>query len=170
MREKLQKLMHDQGLTSSKLAEILEIQPSGISHLMAGRNKPGFDLLQRILRRFPQINPDWLLLDSDQMYREQFTNHEPMQMEETASSVDPTQSAGLPNIKPAPDLFAQNQNPKTQAQQNAPKIAAPENTLTTNTNNSLNLPTSRTNKIERVVIFYDDHTFESFEAKCDSKQ
>ncbi|MFR9582707.1 MAG: helix-turn-helix domain-containing protein [Rikenellaceae bacterium] len=61
--------MKSEGLTPSRLAEILEIQPSGISHLVSGRNKPGFDLLQKILARFPRINPDWLLLDSDQMYR-----------------------------------------------------------------------------------------------------
>ena len=61
--------MKSEGLTSSRLAEILEVQPSGISHILSGRNKPGFDFLQKILRRFPQINPDWLLLDSGAMYR-----------------------------------------------------------------------------------------------------
>ena len=69
MKEKLQQLMKSEGLTSSRMAEILGIQPSGISHSLAGRNKPGFDLLQKILRRFPRVNPDWLLLDSEQMYR-----------------------------------------------------------------------------------------------------
>lgn len=69
MKEKLQQLMKSEGLTSSRLAEMLGVQPSGISHLLAGRNKPGFDLLQKILRRFPRINPDWLLLDAEQMYR-----------------------------------------------------------------------------------------------------
>ena len=70
MREKFQLLMKNEGLTQSKLAEILEIQPGGISHILAGRNKPGFDLLQKILRRFPRLNPDWLLLDSENMYRD----------------------------------------------------------------------------------------------------
>lgn len=70
MKEKITQLMKSEGLTSSRLAEILEIQPSGISHIVSGRNKPGFDLLQKILRRFPRINPDWLLLDSDVMYRD----------------------------------------------------------------------------------------------------
>ena len=51
MKEKLQQLMKSEGLTSSRMAEILGIQPSGISHILAGRNKPGFDLLQKILRR-----------------------------------------------------------------------------------------------------------------------
>ena len=63
-------LMKNEGLKPSQLAELLEINPAGISHILAGRNKPGFDLLQKILRRFPRINPDWLLLDSDKMYRD----------------------------------------------------------------------------------------------------
>ena len=70
MREKLLDLMKNEGLKPSQLAELLKINPAGISHILAGRNKPGFDLLQKILRRFPRINPDWLLLDSDKMYRD----------------------------------------------------------------------------------------------------
>ena len=53
MREKLLDLMKNEGLKPSQLAEQLEINPAGISHILAGRNKPGFDLLQKILRRFP---------------------------------------------------------------------------------------------------------------------
>ena len=70
MREKLLDLMKNEGLKPSQLAELLEINPAGISHILAGRNKPGFDMLQKILKRFPRINPDWLLLDSDKMYRD----------------------------------------------------------------------------------------------------
>ena len=69
MREKLLKLMKSEKLSSSRLAEILEIQPSSISHILSGRNKPSFDFLVKILRRFPTLNPDWLLLDAEQMYR-----------------------------------------------------------------------------------------------------
>ncbi len=69
MKEKITFLMKSEGLTTTRLAEILEIQPSAVSHLVSGRNKPGYDLLQRILRRFPKINPDWLLLDADEPFR-----------------------------------------------------------------------------------------------------
>ncbi|MFI3288658.1 MAG: helix-turn-helix transcriptional regulator [Rikenellaceae bacterium] len=69
MKEKITHLMKSEGLTTTRLAEILEIQPSAVSHLVSGRNKPGYDLLQKILRRFPRINPDWLLLDSGEPYR-----------------------------------------------------------------------------------------------------
>ena len=46
MREKLLDLMKNEGLKPSQLAETLGINPAGISHILAGRNKPGFDLLQ----------------------------------------------------------------------------------------------------------------------------
>ncbi|MFR9620256.1 MAG: helix-turn-helix domain-containing protein [Rikenellaceae bacterium] len=70
MKEKIAQLMKAEGLTTSRLAELLDIQPSAVSHLVAGRNNPRFDLIKRILKRFPNLNPDWLLLDDETMYRD----------------------------------------------------------------------------------------------------
>ena len=58
MGEKLLRLMKSEGLTSSRLAEILGTGASNISHIISGRSKPGYDLLRKILLSFPQINPD----------------------------------------------------------------------------------------------------------------
>lgn len=66
--------MKQEGINSTRLAEILGIQASGISHIMSGRNKPSFDFLLKLLQRFPQINPDWLLLDKGPMYRDGIKN------------------------------------------------------------------------------------------------
>ncbi len=63
--------MKHEGINSTRLAEILGIQASGISHIMSGRNKPSFDFLLKLLQRFPQISPDWLLLDKGPMYRDE---------------------------------------------------------------------------------------------------
>jgi hypothetical protein len=74
MEEKLRRLMKHEGINSTRLAEILGIQASGISHIMSGRNKPSYDFLLKLLQRFPQINPDWLLLDKGPMYRDEIKN------------------------------------------------------------------------------------------------
>ncbi len=71
MEEKLRRLMKHEGINSTRLAEILGIQASGISHIMSGRNKPSYDFLLKLLQRFPQISPDWLLLDKGPMYRDE---------------------------------------------------------------------------------------------------
>ena len=61
-------LMKNENLTASRLAEILGVQPAVISHLLRGRNKPSFELVCKLVTRFPQINPYWLLGDSEQIY------------------------------------------------------------------------------------------------------
>lgn len=97
MKAKLQHLIKSEGLTASRFAEMLEIQPAGVSHILAGRNKPSFDLLQKILRRFPKINPDWLLLDSEQMYREGWNEAGiPMEGATTSDSLGGSGSSGMP--------------------------------------------------------------------------
>ncbi|MBE6194434.1 MAG: helix-turn-helix transcriptional regulator [Rikenellaceae bacterium] len=67
MNEKLRILMQNENLTASRLAEILEVKPAAISHILSGRNKPSFELLCKIVNRFPQINPYWLLGDAEEM-------------------------------------------------------------------------------------------------------
>lgn len=57
MGEKLLKLMKSEGLTSSRLAELLGTGASNISHIISGRSKPGYDLLRKILLSFPADQP-----------------------------------------------------------------------------------------------------------------
>lgn len=146
MREKLLDLMKSEGLRSSQLAEMLEINPAGISHILAGRNKPGFDLLQKILRRFPRINPDWLLLDSDKMYREDAVS----QSEVTAA---------LPSHAKGNDLFA------TAVQRAADEKQIPKNATDESGNSAAHILSTKmagTSNVKRIIVLYDDQTFESF--------
>ncbi len=144
MKEKLQALLKSEGLKSSQLAEILEINPAGISHILAGRNRPGFDLLQKILRRFPQINPDWLLLDSEQMYRNTaatFPAHTPPTTEPMLSG-----------------LFASDSTSNRQTPASTEKIGCTPTSTSAEPRETI-VPG---NGIERIVVLYADGTFKSF--------
>jgi len=144
MREKLLSLMKNENLTPSKLAELLGIQPSGISHILAGRNKPSFDLVQKILRRFPQINPDWLFLDQKPMYRQISEN-----------------------------FISTGAEPADHGEANEKQIMSANDFETPNDRSNPDIPTSvmqsvasvrSRQKIRRIIILFDDHTFESFES------
>ena len=145
MREKLQKLMASEQLTSSRFAELLGIQPSGVTHLLGGRNKPSFDLVQKILRRFPRINPDWLLLDSEQMYRtevdEQPSLINSVENQTPEMAVNAEKNSAAQNI-----AFSESLSTSAQAMENIAARGA----------------LSRKN-VKRVIVLFDDHTFESFE-------
>lgn len=68
MNSRLEQLMRAENLSSAKLAEILGVQPSSISHLLSGRNNPNFDFISKLLLMFPSINPHWIINGQGDMY------------------------------------------------------------------------------------------------------
>ena len=152
MREKLLKLMKSEKLSSSRLAEILEIQPSSISHILSGRNKPSYDFLVKILRRFPTLNPDWLLLDAEQMYRSD---------EELDRHINDTNTQSSQTTGSAEKMIVNSNsalNPKNESSQNSTN--RPVENIAAVTNIATN---GRT--IERVIVLYTDKSFEAYYLK-----
>ncbi len=69
MIERLNSLLKYLKLTSSQFADEIGVQRSSVSHVMGGRNKPGFDFIRKILSRFPEISADWLITGDGEMLR-----------------------------------------------------------------------------------------------------
>ncbi len=135
MDKKLRILMQNENLTASKLAEILEIKPAAVSHILSGRNKPSFELICKIVNRFPQINPYWLLGDAEEMLNQ----NAQIQTSENNSEM-------------GRNLF--NLQAKNEATPEVPRIS--ENFATA--------PSSRSD-IEKIIIVYNNQTFEELKPK-----
>ena len=69
MKDRLLKFLNSQQLSSARFAEIIGVQPSGISHILSGRNKPGFDFIQKILTSYPSLNAEWLIMGKGNMFK-----------------------------------------------------------------------------------------------------
>ena len=67
--KRLRLLLENERLTSSQFAKIVGYMPSSISHILSGRNKPGFDFIKEILKKFDNINPEWLILGRGEIYK-----------------------------------------------------------------------------------------------------
>ena len=59
--ERLAKIMSHYELTAAAFAERIEVQRSGISHILSGRNKPSLDFVLKVVRTFPEVDLYWLL-------------------------------------------------------------------------------------------------------------
>lgn len=68
MNSRLQQFLELEKLTPARLADMLGVQRSGLSHILSGRNKPGYEFLTRLFSKFPSINPDWLLMGRGKPY------------------------------------------------------------------------------------------------------
>jgi len=57
-------------ITAKQFAEEIGIQPSGMSHILSGRNNPSLEFVSKVIRRYPEIDANWLLMGKGQMYGE----------------------------------------------------------------------------------------------------
>ena len=71
MNRRFQTILDLENLSPAQLADRLGVQRSGISHILSGRNKPSFELLQRVVQSFPEISAEWLITGNGKPFKEQ---------------------------------------------------------------------------------------------------
>ena len=162
MKERLRRFMKAENLNSTSLAQNLNIQASGISHILSGRNKPSYDFVTKLLTNFPNLNPDWLLLGKGPMHRDEIRVKTP---KITADSVGLFGEESQPAAELSSLPFAADDSDSSAAVQSSPEnsetiadfisdmpvqFSAPQN------------PTIRRSNIERVMIFYTDGSFDAY--------
>ena len=69
MKDRIIQIMNAERMNASQFAEAIGIQRAAMSHILAERNQPSLDVVKRILRRFKNIHPDWLLYGEGSMQR-----------------------------------------------------------------------------------------------------
>jgi DNA-binding XRE family transcriptional regulator len=67
MENRIRNIIENYGLSSNTFAQEIDVNRSTISHILSGRNKPSIEVLQKILRRFPEVSVSWLLLGQGAM-------------------------------------------------------------------------------------------------------
>jgi len=63
LSEKIKLILSRKNISPSIFADEIGVQRSSISHILAGRNKPSLDIVQKIVRRFPELGLNWILDD-----------------------------------------------------------------------------------------------------------
>lgn len=59
--KRLEILLTHYELSSAAFADRIDVQPSSISHLLKGRNKPSLEFVMKINEAFPEVDLHWLL-------------------------------------------------------------------------------------------------------------
>ena len=62
IKDRLSHIIRAKNLTATQFAEMMQIQPSNVSHLLSGRNKPSLDFLIKLKEIFPEYSFDWVIL------------------------------------------------------------------------------------------------------------
>ena len=75
MNQRLQQFLNAENISQSQFADRLGVAKASVSHILAGRNKPGYDFIESLSRQFPNLNLEWLINGRGRMYK--VTGQEP---------------------------------------------------------------------------------------------
>lgn len=69
MNTRLQQFLSAENISQAQFADSIQVARASVSHILAGRNKPGYEFIASMIRRYPSLNPDWLITGKGKMYR-----------------------------------------------------------------------------------------------------
>jgi len=67
MNNRIGLLLKVKDVTASRFAEMIGVQPSNISHILSGRNKPSLDFITKVTETFPDISLEWIMFGRGSM-------------------------------------------------------------------------------------------------------
>ena len=133
--KRLEKVMNLYDLSAAAFADKINVGRSSISHILSGRNKPSLDFVMKIIEKFPEVELYWLLNGKGIFPKS----------EEEATT-------------PIPEKQPQSSNQESLQTSFFPSTAREEKSIP-----EKNLPATGKKKIHKIVIFYEDGSFEAFE-------
>ena len=172
-RERLLKLIADNNMSAKQFAAEVGIQAGTISNIVNGRNNPSLDVMQRVLNRFRTLSSDWLILGVGNMYRTEGgkENRENGEAKDQQIQIQQQQQQEIPGIGDAiasPQQHSiESPSPLSRAQAiSAPAISREMQPLA-NTKKQQTAPMEQpaAKRIERIIVFYSDGTFDEITAK-----
>ena len=73
---RIKDIMNFYRLSQQSFAEILNVRSPLLTHIFMGRNSASVTIIQTLLTKFPEVNPDYLLLGKGSLLRSQSCNDE----------------------------------------------------------------------------------------------
>ncbi len=147
INQRLIQVMEHFNLSPSAFAAKLDINRSSMSHIVSGRNKPGLEIIQKLLSAFPVINTSWLLIGSGEMLE---------------SNVRIVERASLFNEVTDTEQKPEKANPETKSKKELDLLDTITNVYT-ELEKKNNLGESNIQKsVKRITLYYDNGSFEDF--------
>ncbi|MDR2206242.1 MAG: helix-turn-helix domain-containing protein [Flavobacteriaceae bacterium] len=169
LNDRISKVIEFSKLSSSEFADAIDVQRSSITHITSGRNKPSLDFLIKVKNHFPELQWDWLIKGDGEMWKSVLS-------EEKIKTTSPLDLFALVNdenfgITEREDkLQKDNLQNETARESAAPptnetpeKISDSRRLEVPEKNDIVQTPENQQNKIKRIVLFFENGKFESFE-------
>ena len=144
IKDRLAHILRAKNLTASQFAELMEIQPSNVSHLLNGRNKPSLDFLTKLKEIFPEYSFDWIIMGKKPITINEPT---PVTFEDNKMRFEEVEDERINEFDDIDEHFDNEFNKNV--------IKSIDNQVVEDANV----------KIEKIILVYSDKTFDIISAK-----
>ena len=141
MNTRLKQFLAAENITQSQFADTINVVRASVSHVLSGRNNPGYDFIKAIMTAYPALSMEWLILGRGKMYRDSPTD-----------AVTAPPEPDFPPLYHEPDLF---ENLDKQ-DENIPVVEV----VPTVSQTTVPSPVVKQRKVVKVTIFFDDGTYQ----------
>lgn len=141
--KRLEIILDYYSINASAFADKIGVQRSSLSHLLSGRNKPSLDFILKILEVYPEVDLYWILNGKGN-----FPKNTSNPTDTTSISTSSQIISKKNNTITSEDLFSK---PIKEEKQNE-----------TTEKNTESMDNNLDDNIEKIVFFYKDGTFKTF--------
>ena len=134
MKERLNEILKHFKINASQFADQIGVQRASVSHVLSGRNKPGFDFIQKIIDAYPALSAEWLITGKGDILKSKISKQ---------------------------DLFSERE---IEGNETVEEIIKSKKTLNQKSvpDSDPGKKALRVRNIEKIIVFYSDKSFEEY--------
>ena len=147
MNNRLKQFLAAENITQAQFADNLNVVRASVSHVLSGRNNPGFDFIKAMMAKYPRLNIEWLIFGKGKMYKDM---ESPKEKEDTVMDsgelfpvIEPEVSVRIPETALLDTMFV--------PEQSSNEINDLDNTVQTSV---------KQRKVSKIIVLFDDGTFQ----------
>ena len=167
MNTRLKQFLAAENISQSQFADTIKVVRASVSHVLAGRNKPGYDFINAIMTAYPHLNMEWLIMGKGKMYKSA--------VEQSQATPQQLIDRTIPEEGEIPLLFDYDQESEVPPieissepssvrfeSQKTQELQFPGDHFS-NTSNHTYQSIDKQRKAIRIAIFYNDGTYQEFQ-------
>lgn len=136
MNNRLQQFLAAENISQSMFADTIGVARASVSHILAGRNKPGFDFIESMSKHYPRINLEWLITGKGRMYKGETSDNVTVTAVAAPIEIVKNDAVSAPDPQPEPEKIVANI-----------KSITPTKTMQT---------TKLQRNISKIIVLFDD--------------
>ena len=144
MNNRLKQFLAAENITQAQFADNLNVVRASVSHVLSGRNNPGFDFIKAMMAKYPRLNIEWLIFGKGKMYKDpESLKTEPQDEAQLFPIYESESSLRIPEILHEDIL----------------PVSEPATTEINSLDNIIQ-PIKGQRRVSKIIVLFDDGTFQ----------